>query len=80
MHGGFFFGKDRPALRNRGTFGGLPANTDPAAHDPAGALGSGETITTDKRDIVTEDYLQGMFETALDEGQIIISVSFPRRL
>ncbi|MFA8441160.1 xanthine dehydrogenase family protein subunit M [Yoonia sp.] len=66
-----------PAVRNRGTIGGSLANNDPAACYPAGALGSGATITTNKRDIAADDYFQGMFETALDEGEIITSVSFP---
>jgi len=66
-----------PAVRNRGTIGGSLANNDPAACYPAGALGSGATITTNKRDVAADDYFQGMFETALDEGEIITSVSFP---
>ena len=66
-----------PAVRNRGTIGGSLANNDPAACYPAGALGSGATITTNKRDIAADDYFQGLFETALDEGEIITSVSFP---
>ncbi len=66
-----------PAVRNRGTIGGSLANNDPAACYPAGALGSGATVTTNKRDITADDYFQGMFETALDEDEIITSVSFP---
>ncbi|EBA12621.1 FAD binding domain-containing protein [Roseobacter sp. CCS2] len=66
-----------PAVRNRGTIGGSLANNDPAACYPAGALGSGATITTNTRDIAADDYFQGMFETALDEDEIITSVSFP---
>lgn len=66
-----------PAVRNRGTIGGSLANNDPAACYPAAALGSGATITTNKRDIAADDYFQGMFDTALDEGEIITAVSFP---
>lgn len=66
-----------PAVRNRGTIGGSLANNDPAACYPAGALGSGATITTNTRDISADDYFQGLFETALKEGEIITSVSFP---
>ncbi len=66
-----------PAVRNRGTIGGSLANNDPAACYPAAALGSGATITTNKRDIAADDYFQGLFETALDEGEIITAVSFP---
>lgn len=66
-----------PAVRNRGTIGGSLANNDPAACYPAAALGSGATITTNKRDITADAFFQGLFETALDEGEIITSVSFP---
>ncbi|NVO55054.1 xanthine dehydrogenase family protein subunit M [Rhodobacteraceae bacterium B1Z28] len=66
-----------PAVRNRGTIGGSIANNDPAACYPAGALGSGATIVTDKRQIGADDFFQGMFTTALEEGEIITSVRFP---
>lgn len=66
-----------PAVRNRGTAGGSLANNDPSACYPAAALGSGATITTNARSIAADDYFQGMFTTALDEGEIITSVSFP---
>ncbi len=66
-----------PAVRNRGTVGGSLANNDPSACYPAAALGSGATIITDKREIAADDYFQGMFETALDEGEVITEVRFP---
>ena len=66
-----------PAVRNRGTIGGSLANNDPSACYPAAALGSGATIRTNTRDIAADDYFQGMFETALDEGEIITEVRFP---
>ena len=66
-----------PAVRNRGTIGGSLANNDPAACYPSAALASGATVTTNKRSIPADDYFQGMFATALDEGEIITSVSFP---
>ncbi|WP_120635304.1 xanthine dehydrogenase family protein subunit M [Ruegeria sp. EL01] len=66
-----------PAVRNRGTIGGSVANNDPAACYPAGALGSGATIVTNTRQIAADDFFQGMFTTALDEGEIITSVRFP---
>lgn len=66
-----------PAVRNRGTIGGSLANNDPAACYPAGALGSGATITTNKRSIAADDFFMGHFETALEEDEIITSVSFP---
>ncbi len=66
-----------PAVRNRGTIGGSLANNDPSACYPAAALGSGATIITDKREIAADDYFQGMFATALDEGEIVTEVRFP---
>lgn len=66
-----------PAVRNRGTIGGSLANNDPAACYPAAVLGTGATIRTDKREIAVDDYFQGMFTTALDEGEIITEVKFP---
>lgn len=66
-----------PAVRNRGTIGGSVANNDPAACYPAAVLGSGATIRTNKREIAADDFFQGLFTTALEEGEIITSVSFP---
>ncbi len=66
-----------PAVRNRGTIGGSLANNDPAACYPAAALGSGATIVTNAREIPADDYFQGLFTTALDEGEIVTGVAFP---
>ena len=65
------------AVRNRGTIGGSLANNDPAACYPAAVLGSGATVVTNTRSIAADDFFQGMFSTALEEGEIITSVSFP---
>ncbi len=64
-------------MRARGTIGGSLANNDPAACYPAAALGSGATIVTNTREIAADDYFQGMFTTALEEGEIITAVRFP---
>jgi len=64
-------------VRYRGTIGGSLANNDPSACYPAAVLALGATITTDRRTIAADDYFQGMFTTALDEGELITSVSFP---
>ncbi|NOD47414.1 MULTISPECIES: xanthine dehydrogenase family protein subunit M [unclassified Ruegeria] len=66
-----------PAVRNRGTIGGSVANNDPAACYPAGVLGSGATIVTNARQIAADAFFEGMFTTALDEGEIITSIRFP---
>lgn len=66
-----------PAVRHRGTLGGSLANNDPAADYPAGALGVGAIIHTDKRTIGAEDFFQGLFSTSLEEGELITKVAFP---
>ncbi|WP_224814459.1 xanthine dehydrogenase family protein subunit M [Hasllibacter sp. MH4015] len=66
-----------PAVRNRGTIGGSLANNDPSACYPAAALASGATIKTNARDIAADDFFQGMFDTALEDGEIITEVRFP---
>ena len=64
-------------VRNRGTIGGSLANDDPAACYPAAVLGSGATVHTDRRSIAADDFFRGLFETALEPGEIITSVDFP---
>ena len=64
-------------VRNMGTIGGSVAHNDPAADYPAGVLGLAATITTNKRRIAADDFFKGMFETALEAGEIITSVAFP---
>ena len=66
-----------PAVRNRGTMGGSLANNDPSACWPAGALASNATIVTNDREIGADEFFQGMFTTALEEGEIITEVKFP---
>lgn len=64
-------------VRHMGTIGGSLANSDPAADYPAAVLGLGATITTNKRKIEADKYFKGLFETALEPGELITSVSFP---
>jgi carbon-monoxide dehydrogenase medium subunit len=66
-----------PLVRNRGTIGGSIANADPAADYPASVLGLGATITTNRRRIAGDDFFKGLFETALEQGEIITAVRFP---
>jgi carbon-monoxide dehydrogenase medium subunit len=66
-----------PQVRNRGTLGGSIANNDPNADYPAAVLGLGATIITNKRRIAADDFFTGMYSTALEDGEIIIRVSFP---
>src|SRR4051812_11306402 len=66
-----------PQVRYRGTIGGSIANNDPAADFPAAVLALGATIKTNKRSIAADSFFKGLFTTALEDGEIITSVSFP---
>jgi carbon-monoxide dehydrogenase medium subunit len=65
------------AVRHRGTMGGSLANNDPAACYPSALLALGGTIKTDRRSITADDFFQGMFTTALEQGEIITSIELP---
>ena len=67
-----------PAVRHRGTIGGSIANNDPNADYPAGVLGLGATIVTNKRRIAADDFFKGLFETALEADEIVVRVQFPK--
>ncbi len=64
-------------VRNLGTLGGSIANNDPAADYPAAVVGLGATVHTDRRQIPGDDFFPGIFETALEEGELITRVDFP---
>jgi carbon-monoxide dehydrogenase medium subunit len=64
-------------VRHMGTIGGSLANNDPAADYPAAVLALGATITTSKRKIEADKFFKGLYETALEPGELITSVSFP---
>ena len=64
-------------VRNRGTLGGSIAHNDPAACYPAALLALGATVRTTTRLITADDFFTGLYETALADGEIITSVSFP---
>ncbi|WP_109314323.1 FAD binding domain-containing protein [Pseudovibrio ascidiaceicola] len=66
-----------PHVRHMGTIGGSVANNDPAADYPAALLALGATIETNKRELSAQDFFTGMFETALDEDEIVTAVVFP---
>ncbi len=66
-----------PQVRNRGTIGGSIANNDPAADYPGALVGLGATVHTTKKTVSADDFFTGMFETALEEGELVTKVSFP---
>jgi aerobic carbon-monoxide dehydrogenase medium subunit len=67
-----------PAVRNRGTIGGSVANNDPAADYPAAIVALNATVRTNKREVAADQFFTGMFETALQPGEIITAVRFPK--
>jgi aerobic carbon-monoxide dehydrogenase medium subunit len=54
-------------VRHMGTIGGYPA----------AVLGLGATITTNKRKIEADKFFKGLYETALEPGELITQVAFP---
>ena len=66
-----------PHVRNRGTIGGSIANNDPAADYPAALLALDATIVTTRRKIAADAFFQGMFTTALEDGELVTALSFP---
>ena len=66
-----------PHVRNMGTIGGSITNNDPTADYPAACLGLGATIKTNKREISADEFFVDLFETILEEDEIITQVSFP---
>jgi CO/xanthine dehydrogenase FAD-binding subunit/carbon monoxide dehydrogenase subunit G len=65
-------------VRNMGTIGGSLAHNDPAACWPAGVLAAGATIVTAQREIAADAYFRGLYSTALEPGELIVGVRFPR--
>jgi aerobic carbon-monoxide dehydrogenase medium subunit len=64
-------------VRNMGTVGGALANNDPAGDHAAAVLALGAEIRTDRRVIAAGDFFAGMFETALQPGEVIVAVAYP---
>jgi len=67
-----------PQVRNRGTIGGSVANNDPAADYPAAVLALNATVNTTGGKHSADSFFKGLFETALKDGELITSISFPK--
>ena len=67
-----------PQVRNRGTIGGSIANNDPGGRLSRGGAGAGRDgrhqQAQDRRRTISS---QGMFETALEPGEIVTAVELP---
>lgn len=66
------------AIRNRGTFGGSLALADPAAEWPAACLLLDATVRIlgehGRREVPIDQFLQGMYLTALEEDELLESI------
>ena len=71
------------AIRNAGTFGGSVALADPAAEYPACTLALGGTLIVagrgGERRIAARDFFRGLYDTALQPGEIVVAGEFPIR-
>ena len=65
-----------PHVRHKGTIGGSVANYDPAADYPAALLALDATVHTNKREVKAEDFFVSLFETALEDGELVTAVSY----
>ncbi len=68
-----------PQVRNRGTVGGNVAHADPASDLPTVFAGLAATMTAQSkggsRDIAAGDFFTGLFESALNEDEILTAVN-----
>jgi len=64
-------------VRYAGTIGGSVSNNDPSADYPAAILGLDAEVITDRRTIPADEFFQGLFTTALEEGEIVLRFSVP---
>lgn len=70
-----------PQFRNRATFGGAFVEAHPASCWMAAALALEARLLTDRREIAAGDWARGPFDSALEEGEVLVSLSLriPRR-
>jgi carbon-monoxide dehydrogenase medium subunit len=69
------------AIRNRGTLGGSIAFADPAAELPACLVALGGEVEIagpgGKRTVKADDFFKGLFDTALDPGDVLTAIRIP---
>lgn len=69
------------AIRNRGTLGGSIAFADPAAELPACLVALGGEVEIagpeGRRTVQADDFFMGLFETALDPGDVLTAIRVP---
>lgn len=70
-----------PAIRTQGTIGGSLCQADPAADFPVLAVCAEATIRIAGSDgvrvVAAADFFEGVFETAVEQGEIVVAVDLP---
>lgn len=70
-----------PAVRMQGTLGGSVAHADPAADYPVALTAARASIEIGSargtRIVAAQDFFRGLFETALEKGEIVTAVHVP---
>jgi aerobic carbon-monoxide dehydrogenase medium subunit len=70
-----------PAVRAQGTLGGAVAHADPAADYPVVLTAAAATIEIGSsrgvRHVAAREFFRGIFETALEKGEIVTGIHLP---
>lgn len=71
-----------PAIRNRGTVCGSVSHNDPAAEHPGVLVTLGGTVViagaAGRRELSAEEFFAGMLSTALEPGEMVVELRYPR--
>ena len=71
-----------PQIRHRGTLGGSVAHADPAGDVGAAVLALDATMVIrgsgGEREVPATDFFQGLFDTAVDDGELLTAIRFPK--
>ena len=71
-----------PAIRNRGTVCGSISHNDPAAEQPSILVTLGGTVViagaAGRRELPAEEFLTGIMSNALEPGEMVVAVRYPR--
>jgi len=71
-----------PAIRNRGTVCGSVSHNDPAAEQPSMLVTLGGTVMiaggAGRREMPAEEFLTGMMSNALEPGEMVVGLRYPR--
>lgn len=71
-----------PAIRNRGTVCGSVSHNDPAAEQPSVLVTLDGTVAiagwAGRREMPAEDFLTGMMSNALEPGEMVVALRYPR--